>query len=162
MLKVICLWCLQKFSVSFCTNFHPVKPERSLDLNNILDFINTSFMNLLSHVGFTCTQQAKENIGSCVSNGCLSSLLRSGWVGEDARWDHAVSHMGLWPYLFMGPLPALFASPHFRMWIESGCLQLQTEAEFIARIEQVVWGKGRNEKRPQSCLVQLPSVVYLL
>lgn len=102
-------------------------------------------------------------MGSCVANGCLSWLLRGGWsrwVGEDARWDHAVHHMGLWPYLFLGPLPSLFASFYFGRWIESGCLQLQTEAEFNAGIEQVVWRKGRSEKRPQSCLVQLPSVVF--
>lgn len=82
---------------------------------------------------------------------CLS-LLRGGWswwVGVDARWDHAVHHTGLWQYLFLGPLPSLFASPHFRMWIESGCLQLQTEAEFNAGIEQV-WGKGRVRRDPKA------------
>lgn len=87
MLTLICLWCLQKLSVSFCTNFHSIKPERSFDLNNILGFINSSFMNLFSR--FTCRfhmhPTGKRKHGKLygtwlVSHHCLGVDGLGGWV----------------------------------------------------------------------------------
>lgn len=120
-------------SFSFCTKFHPIKPGRSLDSNNILGFNEPSFIKLWA-ITFTCARRfyvcptGKWKLGKlCVKWLCLivspERVILGG--GSDVSWDHArPSHGAAGVHVPGTPASSVCFSP-LRVWVERGGFSFQ-------------------------------------